>query len=131
MEIQEICIGDYVSIDGVPHIVNAVHGDKGAVNLIDREFLSYANNLEPIPLTEEILENSGFEKQKNPYLSSKNKSTYKSGSVEVSFPNKYSTDDILLLIESTHRCVYFQIKYVHELQQAMRICKIEKFIKCK
>lgn len=128
MTIKEICIGDYVSIDGVPHIVNAVHGDKEAVNLIGREFLSYANTLEPIPLTEEILKKNGFEKQKYAYIPSKNKSTYKSGSVEVSFPNKYSTEDILLLIETTQRCVYFQIKYIHELQQTLRLCKIDKWI---
>lgn len=128
MDIREICLGDYVSIDGVPHIVNAVHGDKGAVSLIDREFLSYANTLEPIPLTEEILEKNRFEKQESAYLPSKNKSTYKSGSVEVSFPNKYNTGDILLLIETYQRCAYFQIKYLHELQQTLRLCRIDKII---
>lgn len=117
MKAEELMIGDYISVkpSRMPIKVAAVYHEKVAyyavVNKLEwvRESL-----LEPIPLTPEILEKNGFiEEQRD--------CQYK--------PLQYCVlvDGLWITISGEN---YFEgkLEYIHELQHALRLCRIEKEI---
>lgn len=75
---------------------------------------TYMSDLQPIPLTDEILEQNGFERVNGEYQDV-----------------FYVYDGIELLIDNEYtlfgQCK-MPIKYVHELQHALRLCNITKEI---
>jgi len=129
MKLEELMIGDWVHC---PQLVDKVEEDDGncqvkqlhVANLDVYSFkeLKY-DEIEPIPITPEILEKNGFER----FPSSKIIS--------------YSDCDITLDYDGNEHVWYFSacnddvdisiitISYVHELQHALRLCKIDKDIK--
>jgi hypothetical protein len=56
MKIDEVMLGDIVSLSG-----NRIYVTLGVLN-------HWSDNIKPIPLTPEILEKNGFERDKNIYL---------------------------------------------------------------
>lgn len=80
----------------------------------------YDNELEPIPLTKDVLEKNGFEKNQDYgyYMGQSN-----SGHC-VYFNNNY------LSIQAGNNIIEFAwCEYVHELQHALKVCGIKKSIK--
>lgn len=77
----------------------------------------YNNEFTPISITPEILVNNGFQQI------STNK--YVSGQVTIAI----FVEEFLITIKSGGVRVMITIKYVHELQHALRLCGIEKDIK--
>lgn len=75
--------------------------------------------LEPIPLTPEILEKNGFERLGTDYILM----GYPFGLTNPSTPDDYKDNYWLRVAASS-----VNIKYVHELQHALRLCGIEKEI---
>ena len=75
--------------------------------------------IEPIPLIPEILEKNGFKLDKEDgwwWLTPKIGITFwEEGDIELEFENKHSSVDI-------------HIKYLHQLQQALRLCNVSKEI---
>ena len=91
--------------------VDPTHFAAGSPHLWD-----YNNKFHPIPLTKEILEKNGFTDYINSmYLDTKDYSIAWSGSVL-----KCSNDDCLIEMDNC--------KYVHQLQNALRLCGINKEI---
>lgn len=148
MKANELMIGDYVNYRGQIIKVTSLY-DKGGSNEVgwsDKESVWVnASNVEPIPLTPEILEKNGFIKDAN--KDDRFTDTYhllvptgferNSFTIQVSV-YKEPIDGVSTLVKcwgwlppynrgmnDIHLC---SANYVHELQHAMRLCGIEKEI---
>lgn len=128
MKANELMIGDYVIRKNVPNeilIVVAIDSIRGIVYL-DLDGLGITEkieNIEPIPLTTEILEKIDFWYEHNVgYVTE-----------EYEYEIIYSTWNHELQIlknrEQILKLKYFDEMSVHELQHALRLCGIEKTIK--
>lgn len=116
MKANELMIGDWVFAYGHPRQVEIVYNERIQANCIELS----EDNFEPIPLTAEILEKNGWRSRMN-------------GSGE--FYLKKPLIDAAIV---TKTIMGFQmnhgpfsglsIHYVHELQNALRLCGIEKEI---
>ena len=139
MKAKDLMIGDWVLHEGEPYQIRqlGIYGvdrdgedypavcvgkPKGVGLIVER------NEIEPIPLTPEILEKNGFGVTRN-MSSSRNKDVW---SLHV-YENK-----VFHIIEHHNKreFPYFwielgsnsDIKYVHQLQHALRLCGIKKEI---
>ena len=142
MKANELMIGDYVNVTGkeglhsvdilelLPRIGKVIGLDEEIVYV---DYIDYAFSLgdvEPIPLTDDILKASGFEKRKsggvhfNEYL-------LLDDYFDVGI---YEFNDGMWCFE--YECTEMSgipysrmnVGYVHELQHALRLCGIEKEI---
>ena len=136
MKLNELMIGDWLKhYNGTPMQVTKITtehfacAENGGVNCWE-----YNNKFEPIPITPEILEKNGFndtsfaanlkhkyfidtiEYQLGYYTKTNSFNVYKRGI------DPFYTKDVF--------CRGFQniVKYVHELQHALRLCGIDKEI---
>jgi hypothetical protein len=124
INISDLSIGDWVKIcvGGKPRYVkveqivwNSIL-DKWAVECNKGRFRLTINAIHPIPLTPEILEKNGFEENCGRWYNSEARmefEQYKDGWCRTINCGEYS--------------VYF-IKYVHQLQNALRLAGVEKEI---
>lgn len=92
-------------------------------------------NIEPIPLTEEIFENNGFEVTKESKMLGLTIAACYELNNEAEYPNKYwisidnfSDDEKIRMSfdiqypKKIHQLSGLDIAYVHELQHALRVC---------
>ena len=142
MKANELMIGDYISVkpSGMPIKIAAVHHKKVAYHAVINKLTWVRESLlEPIPLTQEILEKNGFEKSYSSILTAdgyKKLPQYK-------YKNMTQVQDIcrnLITISYSDleggvydiRCGIdshiYDLKYVHQLQHALRLCGIKKEI---
>lgn len=116
MKANELMIGDLVRTIGCnPFRIGCVLGEA-VCNDSDTQMWC-DDEIEPIPLTPEILEKNGFEKIGTSYQ-------------YIARPGLYIR---LIGISNKHLSLqiasrYIGLDYVHELQHALRLCKIEKEI---
>lgn len=130
MKANELMVGDYVIRKNVPKeilIVDTIDSIRDIVYLdLDRLGITEKlENIEPIPLTAEILEKNGWTKHADYcWLISENngrrlieyRTDYLDGLLRVSYA------------EEPFSKLMIKVKYVHELQHALRLCGIEKEI---
>lgn len=131
MDSKDLMIGDWVLYEGEPYQirqlgiwgVNRDGEDYPAVCVgkpIGIGLIIERNEIEPIPLTPEILEQNGFRKES--YIEVVGGlDTYYLGEEIGSFR-------IHRLQEGYYQFGLAKIKYVHELQHALRLCNILKEI---
>lgn len=128
MRLAELCIGNYVMVNGEIHMVTAIYGEKKAVSLDGREFLTYVNDLEPIPMSVELLEDAGFEEESVQDYHFRLWNS-KDGRIEISYWIEDRTRDVHIDNESYETVGGCIFKYVHELQNMYTLCGYEvKFI---
>ena len=126
MKANELQIGDHVNYRGQIIKVTSLY-DKGGSNEVgwsDNESVWVnADNVEPIPLTPEILEKNGFKYKEG-----------ETGMYGVTTAPHYICDGIPFEVfcDGEPFAIWFKepinIKYVHQLQNALRLCGIEKEI---
>jgi hypothetical protein len=128
MKIDELMIGDWLlyksdSLDNAFPI-------QVTREMFNKELVVWKDRFEPITLTPEILEKNGFERDKN--ISLYNAYTGINSRVTLH-------DDFMLMnsrnmwdvhIDSEDYCTIAncELTYVHELQNILRLCKIDKEI---
>lgn len=121
MKAEELMIGDYVNYRGRIIKVTSLY-DKGGSNEVgwtDKESVWVnADNVEPIPLTPEILE-------KNDFVQNTKDSIFEHIGCGIIYGKYYRRTEGKAL--DTGDCLY-PIKYIHQLQHAMRLCGINKEI---
>lgn len=146
MKCFDLQIGDYVLVKPsmMPIKVAAVHHKKVGYHAVTHK-LNWVRMdlLEPIPLTREILEKSGFyfgytsgeedlASNTIAQLSEEDKGWVwdeGDGSIKVIFPNEDFGGMIIIDDQSFDRhlsLVYNNEVYVHELQHLLRLCGVEK-----
>ena len=121
MKAKDLMIGDWVLFDHNPVRVAILGAAKDSLGLAvgDNVFGQPYNMIEPIPLTAEILEKNGFDmddytvhfKEDEHYM------------LELVFE-----DDELKWTINCNEYTIMNFEYVHELQHALRLCKIDKEI---
>ena len=137
MKANELMVGDWVIHPYYKHPSKIVYFNGSRVRVEYEEV--EAESLRPIPLTPEILEKNGFEKSYSSILTAdgyKKLPQYK-------YKNTTQVQDIcrnLITISYSdlEGGVYdiqcgigshiYDLKYVHQLQHALRLCEIEKEI---
>lgn len=127
MKANELMIGDWVNYKG--KINRIALADFG----IDEAHMYWISEVEPIPLTKEILEKNGFVSNKHvypypyyEYINEKDKLK-----IGFAFPqgNRTSYKEPWVYIDSKYVFIeHLPCIYVHELQHALRLCGIEKEI---
>lgn len=128
---KDLMIGDYLMWNGLPYRVIQVSGIVGDSFILEN---GIDGEGEPIRLTPEILTKNGF-LHGNSYIFSQNR---EGGglTIAITFYEKPVFGVKVLTqintqcsnksgVNSIHSC---DIEYVHELQHALRICKIDKEI---
>ena len=115
MKATDLMIGDYLQYNGMPYRVIQVTGLGGAFMLENGE----EDCGEPIPLTKEILEKNGWKKLETAYW-------WRGGGIPILLDMYDERYGWCLSIDGNH--IPFDCKYVHQLQQAMRLCGITKEI---
>lgn len=141
MKANELMIGDLINGFGVVRRVTGIHGlerpeDDGLLTTMVPGCEFPESNLSfrpcyarPIPLTKEILEKNGFEVQDQGGGRSDVWIGFGidcEGDIEVEFQHNIPTH---LKIDGVFKGEYYistNIKYVHELQHALRLCGVEK-----
>jgi hypothetical protein len=123
IKIRELSIGDWVRVDDFDKVlikrVSAIDGTRNQIGIKNNRsgiYWYYDDEFEPIPLTPEILEKNGFEENCGRWYNSEalmEFEQYKDGWDRTINCGEYS--------------VYF-IKYVHQLQHALRLAGVEKEI---
>ena len=122
MEAKDLMIGDFV-LDGNIYVqVTSITCDGNIETTHNKH--SYIELIEPIPLTPEILEKNGFILKEKEYevLYGINIAPY------------YTRADVPFEVfcDGEPFAIWFSkpinIKYVHEMQHALRFCRIEKEI---
>lgn len=127
MKTEELMIGDWVLYREEVLKVTSLYTKRGANEIgfgESEDFWVDISNIEPIPLTPEILEKNGFE------ADDKNKDMlYWNWSICedcVSYDKETGT---IRIFHTLGRLVFVHpLRYVHELQHALRLCGIEKEI---
>ena len=125
MKANELMLGDHVShfSEKKNCVVTELRGRKVAVSYTDDNGNTKYSELlpemafEPIPLTPEILEKNGFEKCRIDEIG------YIGWRLNEEFSLELSAVDTLIWNDDV------AIHYVHQLQHALGLCKIEKEIK--
>lgn len=128
MKAKELMIGDWVysKSDKKNHKVNSIISQKdGSVLVAVEEDLSSDYMFEPIPIKRIHLTKNGF-KATN---AEDTEFVYRDGYEIKVMIEEDLADAIFLSIEFAERNIWKEIKYMHELQQAMRLMGCEKEIK--
>ena len=140
MEARELMIGDWVMRGNFAHEPMQVYSIRPDINTVHMDFggmgvAARIDQINPIPLTPEILEKNGFVKFDTnsaedylyvPDLSPCFAYGYFPNGVKKGWIIQISND---YLIVSYRRCsLHMEIHFVHELQHAIRLCEIEKEI---
>lgn len=137
MNISELMINDFVLLDNRVCKIVATNAYRDCVELIDisdedNEVVGrYAKYISPIPLTPEILERNGFKKGNSHTLTGADtyfinvdhngfdyRLSYKFPSHEYFALDSYDDKWYRLFVTE------FVPKYVHELQHALRLCRL-------
>ena len=141
MDIKTLMIGDWVynkhhgkNIRLTPYdFFTHTHNEFGEQGLAPYAKPTFGSDLEPIPLTPEILEKNGFSHNEiwhNSFID------IEICHIDIQFGYGGKVDNIRIrenrkgsVIPSEQNNIYLaHIEYVHQLQHAMRICGIEKEI---
>lgn len=120
MKANELMIGDWVLCDGKAYRVAEIGGIVCIDN--ERELFAEPDQLQPIPLTPEILEKNGFESDNNVF----GLCDYKLSESYI-LENRGDRFSFVKRIPNYRSTFHMtDISYVHELQHALRLCGIEK-----
>lgn len=121
MKSKELMLGDIVQVNGeVFKVISISYFDIGISDNKKDFYHEHIDNLEPIPLTPEILEKNGFELQRDK-SDLGTLDTYWLGSELGAFR-------IHRLNNRDYQFGLAKIRNVHELQRALRLCGIDKNI---
>jgi len=136
MKAIELQIGDYVNYRGQIIKVTSLYNKGGSneVGWSDKECVWVnADNVEPIPLTTEILEKNGFVANKHVYPYPFYEYINEEDKLKIGFAfpqgNKTSYKEPWVYIDSENVFVeHLPCVFVHQLQQIIRLCRIKNEI---
>lgn len=136
MKASELMIGDYImfnkniykieeiSSKGWAHII---YNDESECRVaLSSDYILDA--ITPIPLTAEILEKNGFKFYCTDVFEEWRSKDKRITIHDEEYPNSFNKWAVHVDTEDMRTMGYFEITYVHELQHALRFCKIEKEI---
>ena len=132
MEAKDLMIGDWVRIKITQHNTTVTNIDPNSV-YTEVAFPIRYDEIEPVPLTSEILEKNGFVANKHVYPYPYYEYTNEEDTLKVGFAfpqgNRTSYKEPWVYIDSERVFIeHLPCTFVHQLQHALRLCGIEKEI---
>lgn len=130
MKVTDLMIGDWCRVNGIAVKVGAVHHDN--IGIFDNDNSLYwcsddgLDRIDPIPITGDILVKNGFKKQEDVNEWSYYKSQDGKGQYMIIWCMDSNYLEIGSYTSNFGEFNHFGIRYVHELQHALRLCGIEK-----
>lgn len=125
MKAKELMLGDWVYVNGnYPHRVYSLDKDAQRIDIFSQEC-----DIQPIPISAEILEKNGFEKSYNEVQ--KREQWLHADDYYDILIYEYSDGMYRVVVISCEISNYEEICYVsymHQLQQFLRLCGIDKNI---
>lgn len=121
MKVEELMSGDWYwwEAEGKKYPLQVT---KDTFKLMDEDI----SNFQPIPITKEILEKNGilYEKQSFYYVIKDD------NALECTYYIQQGQEDWAIGVDiGAYDCsVFARVKYIHELQHALKLCKIDKEI---
>ena len=132
MNAKELMIGDWVLVKLTQHPTKVTNIDGNSV-YTEAVFPLRYDEIEPIPVTPEILEKNGFVTNRHIYSYPYYEYVVKEIKVRVGFAfpqgNRTSYKEPWVCVDT--ECVYIEhlpCMFVHQLQHVLRLCGIEKEI---
>lgn len=129
MEAKKLMIGDWVSVSGTPMRIAALGTVKaGFLDGKGEMFYHGYDSIEPIPLTNEFLEMNGFKKGTERFWHKQCEEDFRLLIDTQALNNLlYKENDALLWVFTDGFCeLRTKVRFVHELQHAMRVMGIKK-----
>ena len=127
MKATELMIGDWVlTIMNKP--VQVVGLTTDCIETTEKEGFFFEDYYDPIPLTPEILEKNGFTKMDGFTNAYQWWNKNKAHSIELFFYFGGDIGGILKINIEYYNKIDMRVDYVHELQHALKLCKINKEI---
>lgn len=134
LKISELSVGDWVvwngrrllissiysAVLGFPHEVALIYPDGICASIVPVE------DLDPIPITPEILEANGFVKWRGGLVIIDDEVSCRYEDGDLTIERRYRDDDEGVLVE--RRLVNIECLFVHQLQHALRLAGVEKEI---
>jgi hypothetical protein len=132
MKAEEFMIGDWVLYNETPQQILEISGIDDEVYL-ETDELVHQSEIQPIPLTPEILENNGFVEVKHyyPYPTYEYVVDSQKFLIRVAFPkDSKATERTKPFVEVDAEWCWHSgdCEFFHELQHVLRYCKIKKEI---
>ena len=134
MKATDLMIGDWVRVKRTQKIVKVKEVRQSCIYTEDNGY-EY-NEVEPIPLTNDILIRNGFSSLTDEMFSACETETYSNQELKIYLSHigcEYNPVQLVVYMgyEPQERVVLRMMpcQYVHELQHAFRLCKIKKEIK--
>jgi hypothetical protein len=141
MKATDLMLGDWVLCDGEPYQIAEISAGLLCIDA-ERELFANPEDLEPIPLTPEILKKNGWEwgyTSDEEDIQKQGQATFEkgwvwdegAGSIKVIFPEGTNGGEVLVDDQRFDRLLDFiwnEIINTHELQHTLRLCGIEKEI---
>ena len=126
MRANELVIGDWVYYENSPVQIKGIDSFKGEYVSFGDEFYPY-EDFDPIPLTPEILKKNDFKYGDGYGYSFVNRKELSGDGFE---EEKVYINTALntLIIYTAASSIHLPVKYIHELQHALKLCGIEKEI---
>lgn len=109
LKITDLSVGDWVKVDDEYRMVRGIDATTGLISLYSLAMPCCLGVVRPIPITPEILEQNGFVKNLGIYYHS-----------EVLFELERVRDTWHRTVNAGEYDIY-EIKYVHQLQHALRL----------
>ena len=129
---RDLMVGDWVRIKITQHNTTVTNIDANSV-YTEAVFPIRYDEIEPIPLTIEILKKNGFIANKHVYLYPYYEYIDKEHELKIGFAfpqgNRTSYKEPWVYIDSEHVFIeHLPCMFIHQLQHALRLCGIEKEI---
>ncbi len=129
MKTNELMLGDYVQVNGeVCKVISISYFDIGISDRKEDFYHEHIDNVKPVPLTTEILEKNGFvyKEEEETCATEAFHHWWLEGSAFALNDDSWwrSIKDGNLHVKFG----IFPLKYVHQLQHALRLCGIDKTI---
>ena len=129
---KDLMVGDWVRIKITQHNTEVTNIDANSI-YTEAAFPIRYDEIEPIPLTSEILEKNGFVANKHVYPYPYYEYINKEDKLKIGFAfpqgNRTSYKEPWVYIDSEYVFVeHLPCMFVHQLQHALRLCRIEKEI---
>ena len=132
MDVNDLMIGDLVQVNGeVLKVISISYFDIGISDSKEDFYHEHIDNIEPIPLTQKILEKNRFVKYNEvsdtpPYDQDEEGNMYYSYKGEQKFWGWWQPNNVYFI--PANAMGDLEIKFVHELQHVLRLCNISKEI---
>ena len=124
LKISDLSVGDWVRYRDREWEVCSIYQFTGEVGLFrkDSQICESIEDIDPIPITAEILEANGFERSTSQFI------VYHTDKVWISYNKPSETWSVTMYINDFTSNLHANILHIHQLQHALRLAGVDKEI---